>query len=217
MNYAIFTDLNISSKSDLKNKRLCYFVIIFNFAWTLCKINKIFYYENSTFDPFFRQHYALCKHQLNLPMQKRQKLHRNSVDSNIRILILVWYKEHLRLILPSCTGNAMHHKSDFLVYELTDLQAYLDRRSKWSRENCFQFTLEDHKEFCEDLLVDSKHLISVPNVITVSSDVDHHFLLLEIWVLFDMPWICEVSHTGSEPGHRSAVSEVRWLSCQVSA
>lgn len=77
----------------------------------------------------------------------------------------------------------MHHKSDLLVYELADLQAYPDRRIKWSRENYFQpyanTEREEHKEFCEEL-VGSKRLISVPNIMSASSDVDCHFLLLEI-------------------------------------
>lgn len=78
----------------------------------------------------------------------------------------------------------MHHESELLVYELADLQAYPDRRIKWSRENCFQpYTTregEECKVFCEELLVDSKPLISVPNIISVSSGVDYQFLLLEI-------------------------------------
>lgn len=85
----------------------------------------------------------------------------------------------------------MHHKSELLVYELADLQAYPDRRIKWSRENCFQpyATREgkEHKELCGELLVDSKHFISVPNIISPSSNVDYHFLLLEIRILFGMP------------------------------
>lgn len=86
----------------------------------------------------------------------------------------------------------MHHKSDLLVYELADLQAHPERRIKWSRENCFQPHTKreggEHKEFCEELLLDSKRLISVPNIVSVSSGVDHHhFLLFEIGILFDMP------------------------------
>lgn len=84
----------------------------------------------------------------------------------------------------------MPYKSDLLVYELADLQVYPDRRIKRSRENCFQpYTNregEEHKEFCKELLVDSKHLTSVPNIISVSSDVAYHFLLLETWILFDI-------------------------------
>lgn len=54
---------------------------------------------------------------------------------------------------------------------------------------------------CKEHLVDSKHVLSLPYNVSASSDGDHRFLLLEVWILFTIPWVREVSHmVGSEPG-----------------
>lgn len=52
---------------------------------------------------------------------------------------------------------------------------------------------------CEESPVDSKRLLPISNNISAASDADHHFLLLEIRIWFNVPWIYKVSHmVGSE-------------------
>lgn len=70
---------------------------------------------------------------------------------------------------------------------------------------------------CEEHLVDSKHLPSIPNI-SASSDGDYHFLVLELWMLFNTPWLWQVSHiTGSEAGLRNCNTWSELHLSQISA